>query len=71
MGFSVLFGILIAGPTTGASLNPARVFGPSVISGKADERGMFIYYLGPVIGGMLAWLFKLVLFADENLKELQ
>jgi aquaporin Z len=38
---------------SGTSTNPARSLGPSVISGQWD--GWWIYWIGPLIGGILAW----------------
>lgn len=38
---------------TGGSLNPARSFGPSVISGQFPGYH-WIYWLGPIMGGFLA-----------------
>jgi len=37
---------------SGTSTNPARTFGPSIISGRWD--GWWIYWLGPVIGTVVA-----------------
>lgn len=42
------------GPLTGASLNPARSLGPSIIAGHFDNH--WIYWLGPIVGGMSAAL---------------
>ena len=39
---------------SGTSVNPARSFGPSVISGVWD--GWWIYWVGPLLGGLLAML---------------
>jgi aquaporin Z len=46
--------IFFAGPLTGAGANPARFFGPAVVSGNLKET--FIYVIGPIIGGGLAAL---------------
>ncbi len=54
VGVSVTFGIMLAGPITGGALNPARVLGPSIISGLIFEKGNFVYYLGPFLGAILA-----------------
>jgi len=37
---------------SGTSTNPARTFGPSIISGRWD--GWWIYWLGPLIGSVIA-----------------
>lgn len=46
--------ITLIGPLTGASFNPARSLGPSIFSDYFDDQ--FVYYLGPVLGGLAAGL---------------
>jgi aquaporin Z len=52
----VLFAIMVPleAEISGISVNPARSFGPSVISGVWT--GWWIYWIGPFIGGLLAIL---------------
>jgi glycerol uptake facilitator protein len=47
--------VMIAGPLTGGSFNPARAFGPSLIAG-GEPAGTFllVYVLAPVIGALIA-----------------
>ncbi|KAG6425934.1 hypothetical protein SASPL_110143 [Salvia splendens] len=52
IGFIVGANILAAGPFSGGSMNPARSFGPAVASGVYD--GIWVYWVGPLIGGGLA-----------------
>ncbi|XP_043716973.1 probable aquaporin TIP2-1 [Telopea speciosissima] len=52
IGFIVGANILAAGPFSGGSMNPARSFGPAIVSG--NFAGNWIYWVGPLIGGGLA-----------------
>lgn len=54
IGLVLLFDILVGGPLTGAAMNPARAFGPAVISGH--WLGHVVYWVGPVLGAVLAAL---------------
>ena len=52
IGLTVTLDILIGGPITGAAMNPARHLGPALLGG--DLHDLWLYWLGPVIGGILA-----------------
>ena len=54
IGLSITLGILVAGPFTGAALNPARAFGPALASAHWQNHG--VYWVGPIAGGCLAAL---------------
>ena len=77
IGTTLAFAILVGGPFTGASLNPARTFGPAVFS-KPEITNVYtyvIYFLGPLLGSTFAvLLFKFftrpdAVFEDEIIVE--
>src|SRR5436305_8208444 len=54
IGLTLTFCILMGGPLTGASLNPARSIGPALVTG--DFSDLWIYLVGPALGGVAAGL---------------
>jgi glycerol uptake facilitator protein len=60
IGLAVASAILVIGPLTGGSLNPARTFGPDVVQsifgGAVDWSQFPIYIIGPFIGSIVAAL---------------
>jgi MIP family channel proteins len=52
IGLTVSLGMLAGGPFTGAAMNPARWFGPAVVSGQFANWPVWI--LGPIVGALLA-----------------
>ena len=55
VGGTLFFLILLFGPLTGASFNPARSFGPALWSWH--WAGEYVYLVGPFVGAVLAALF--------------
>jgi MIP family channel proteins len=51
IGAAVALDALWGGPISGASMNPARSFGPALLAGV--WRDQWIYWLGPLIGAVL------------------
>lgn len=66
IGFTLVFCILMGGPLTGASLNPARSIGPALVLG--DFSDIWVYLLGPVAGGVAAGLLYRGLFEERERK---
>jgi len=54
IGLTVVFDVLIGGPITGGSMNPARSFGPALFGGHAALSVYWIYVVGPAIGAVIA-----------------
>jgi aquaporin Z len=50
-GYIALAGLWSA-PVSGTSMNPARSFGPALVSG--DFSGYWVYVLGPLAGALIA-----------------
>jgi glycerol uptake facilitator-like aquaporin len=53
IGFVVVVDHLVGVPYTGASMNPARTFGPALVSGFWG-RAPLVYWFGPCSGAVLA-----------------
>ncbi|MCW2926229.1 MAG: hypothetical protein JWM86_197 [Thermoleophilia bacterium] len=52
IGLAITSGILMVGPMTGAAFNPARWFGPALVSGTWDDA--WVWIVGPLVGAVLA-----------------
>ncbi len=52
IGLTVMVEAAVMGPITGASMNPARSFGPALVSGLWQHH--WLYWLGPIFGAQLA-----------------
>ena len=62
IGTTLGFIVMVGGPLTGGSFNPARWFGPALVGNEWG--GVWPYLLGPVVGSLLAAaVFKFVLEA--------
>lgn len=56
IGMTITMDILVGGPLTGGSMNPARSFGPALVSSIWIDH--WVYWLGPILGGAFAaWLY--------------
>ncbi|NAZ87295.1 MIP family channel protein [Kineococcus sp. T90] len=52
VGATLAVCVAVAAPLTGGAVNPARAFGPALVSGTWDSS--WLYLVGPVVGGVLA-----------------
>jgi MIP family channel proteins len=66
IGLTVTAGILAIGPLTGGSMNPARSFGPAVVTGIFE--GQTAYWVGPLLGGIVAALLYEKLFMPHGVE---
>jgi MIP family channel proteins len=66
IGLTVAFDILAAGPVTGASMNPARSFGPALVHGYFEWH--WCYWVAPIAGAVVAAQFydKVLLAPEEK-----
>ena len=64
IGLAVLVDHLVGIPLTGASMNPARSFGPAIVANIWDNH--WVYWLGPLIGAAAAALIYEFVFLQRE-----
>ncbi|XP_076947953.1 nodulin-26-like [Bidens hawaiensis] len=52
IGVTLMFNVLIAGPITGASMNPARSIGPAIVANEYEN--LWIFITSPILGALTA-----------------
>ncbi|KAJ7943010.1 Aquaporin NIP1-1 [Quillaja saponaria] len=69
VGMTILLNVFVAGPVSGASMNPMRSIGPALV--MHIYKGLWVYIAGPFIGTILGGLaYNLIRFTDKPLREL-
>ncbi|CAA7055680.1 unnamed protein product [Microthlaspi erraticum] len=69
VGMTIMLNVFVAGPVSGASMNPARSLGPAIVMGV--YKGLWIYIIGPILGIMAGgFVYNLIRFTDKPLREL-
>ncbi|KAH7682062.1 aquaporin NIP protein [Dioscorea alata] len=69
VGATVLLNVLVAGPISGASMNPARTIGPAIVSNRYES--IWVYVVGPTAGAIAgAWAYNLIRFTNKPLREI-
>jgi aquaporin TIP len=63
IGLAILVDHFVGVPLTGASMNPARSFGPAIVANEWSDH--WIYWLGPAIGGGIAALVYEYIFMNR------
>lgn len=64
IGLTLVLSILMGGPLTRASLNPARTLGPAIVSGNYAD--IWLYFVGPAVGAVLAALLYIGVLKDKD-----
>jgi MIP family channel proteins len=64
VGLMLFSGMLVAAQLTGGVFNPARHFGPALVSGTL--RYWWVYWVGPVAGGVLAGIVYPTVLLDRR-----
>jgi aquaporin Z len=65
IGLTVTFDILAGGPVTGASMNPARSFGPALVQGYWDWH--YLYWIAPIVGAVVgALIYEHIILEKER-----
>ena len=66
IGLTLIACILMGGPLTRASLNPARTLGPAIFSTNPQWSNIWLYFVGPPIGAILAALLYIGVFKGKG-----
>ncbi|XP_043835093.1 LOW QUALITY PROTEIN: aquaporin-8 [Dromiciops gliroides] len=66
IGFTVTVDILAGGAISGACMNPARAFGPAVMSNH--WRYQWVYWLGPLAASLIAGILIRTLIGDQKIR---
>jgi MIP family channel proteins len=70
IGGALGMAVMVFAPLTGAGLNPARSFGPSLVSGEFGGADVFllVYVVGPLVGALVAAFLYVQIFMAPGKK---
>ena len=66
IGLALIACIFMGGPLTRASLNPARTLGPAIFSTDPQWHNVWLYFVGPCVGAILAALLYVGILKDRQ-----
>ncbi|CAI0451533.1 unnamed protein product [Linum tenue] len=70
VGMTIVMDVLLAGPISGASMNPARSIGPAVVG--QGTKALWVYIFGPIVGAMAgSFAYKLLTPTQRSLSDLK
>lgn len=67
IGIAVMVDNFVGAPLTGASMNPARSFGPALAAGEWADH--WVYWVGPIMGAVLAAVIYEVIYIRGHEEE--
>ena len=67
IGLTVMVDSFVGVPLTGASMNPARSFGPALATGEWADH--WVYWVGPIMGAVLAAVIYEVIYIRGHVEE--
>lgn len=65
IGGYLLVALIIGAPFGDASLNPARSIGPAIFAGGDALKVLWIFIVGPIVGGIIGMLLYRGMYADK------
>jgi MIP family channel proteins len=70
IGGALGMGVMVLAPLTGAGFNPARSFGPALVSGEwgGADTFLLVYVVGPVVGALVAAVLFFYIFIAPGKK---
>ena len=66
IGLVLIACIFMGGPLTRASLNPARTLGPAIFSTDPQWHNVWLYFVGPCVGAILAAFLYVGVLKDKE-----
>ncbi|CAI5659433.1 unnamed protein product [Oreochromis niloticus] len=66
VGCTVIINVLAGGDISGTCLNPARAFGPAVVTGYWTYH--WVYWVGPIGGSLVAAALVRIILGDDKLR---